>query len=804
MLLLDFKMSLLLLLVALPLLFSSANSKAVTQLDREAEALLRWKSSISDEAGPSGCLKSWSKHISPCNWTGVACINTVPQGRGLGDSDAVPGVANISLPMCNLSGRLDGLDFVALPRLVHLDLNDNKLSGPIPPSIGTLGELTKLDLSSNSISGPIPPSIGNLTGLTYLDLSQNYQFLNGHLPSTLGMLHNLEKLDLCRNSFTGPVPPSLGNLTLLDFIGLSCNKLSGNIPHELGMLHRLSFLHLLQNNISGSIPGSFGNLTRLELLDLSYNHILGSIPSTFWNLKSLKTLVLASNRINGLLPQEIGFLVSLTHLDLSSNQFTGSIPPQIGQCRRLLQLSISDNLLTGSIPQDLGQCTGLYDLDFSRNNLSGTIPIGFAQLYQLHNLNLSYNSLGGRFGGTSLPSALVSLDHNIDICGDQRYGLTPCEASELDGKNEGKRHNKRLILVLLLSFGLFCFICLAIGSLALFCWRRKLAKCRTKSKPADMFSIWNFDGKIAFQDLLDATENFDEKYCIGSGGHGSVYRAEVRGSVFAVKLLHSMEDYTDEGTFHAEIDVLTKTRHRCIVKLYGYCSHSQCRFLVYDLMERGSLASILHEEQLARELDWPKRVAIVRDVAQALSYLHHDCDEPIIHRDIKSNNILLDRDFKGYVSDFGMARKLKHIYSSSSTIFAGTCGYMAPELSSTMVLTEKCDVYSFGVVVMEVVMGKHPGDLLLPFFCQTQQHKKLTDILDQRIVEPTSNEEQDIILLVLVAFGCLQICPKARPTMKQVCQAITDRNCPAAILIKPLHEVTLQDLHDFCSTVRNI
>lgn len=678
MLLLAFKMSLLLLLALL--LLSRANSKTVMQLDREAEALLRWKSNFDDVSGASGCLKSWSKHISPCNWTGVSCITTVPHGRGWSGGDAVPVpvVGSISLPMCNLSGRLDGLDFAALPRLAHLDLNDNNLSGPIPPIIGTLGELTLLDLSSNALSGPIPPSIGNLTSLTYLDLSQNYQFLNGHLPSTLGMLHNLNKLDLCRNSFTGPIPLSLGNLTLLDFIGLSFNNLSGSIPHELGMLHRLSFLHLLGNRITGSIPGSFGNLTRLELLDVSNNHIVDSIPSTFWNLKSLKKLVLASNRINGLLPQEIGFLVNLTHLDLSSNQFTGPVPPQIGQCRHLLQLRISDNLLTGPIPQDLGGCTGLYELDFSRNNLSGTIPITLAQLYQLHNLNLSYNSLVGRFGGTSLPSALVSLDHNIDICGDKRYGLTPCEALELDGRNKGKRHNKRLFLALLLALGLFCFIALAVGSLALFCWRKKFKKCRTKSKPGDMFSIWNFNGKIAFQDILDATENFDEKYCIGSGGHGSVFRSEVRGSVFAVKLLHSMEDYTDEGTFHAEIDVLTKTRHRCIVKLYGYCSHSQCRFLVYDLMERGSLASILHEEQLARELDWPKRVAIVRDVAQALSYLHHDCDEPIIHRDIKSNNILLDRDFKGYVSDFGMARKLKHIYSSSSTIFAGTCGYMAP------------------------------------------------------------------------------------------------------------------------------
>ena len=139
-----------------------------------------------------------------------------------------------------------------------------------------------------------------------------------------------------------------------------------------------------------------------------------------------------------------------------------------------------------------------------------------------------------------------------------------------------------------------------------------------------------------------------------------------------------MEEYSDEGTFHAEIEVLTKIRHRCIVKLYGFCSHSQCKFLVYDLIERGSLSSILHEQELAKELDWSNRIAIVADVAQALSYLHHDCDDPIVHRDIKNSNILLNQDYKAYVSDFGMARKLKHGCSSWSTIFAGTCGYIAP------------------------------------------------------------------------------------------------------------------------------
>jgi len=129
--------------------------------------------------------------------------------------------------------------------------------------------------------------------------------------------------------------------------------------------------------------------------------------------------------------------------------------------------------------------------------------------------------------------------------------------------------------------------------------------------------------------------------------------------------------------------------------------------------------------------------------------------------------------------------------------------FLFAELSSTMVFTEKCDVYSFGVLTMEVVIGKHPGDLLLPFFCRTEQCTKLKDILDHRIIVPTSNEEKDIILLMLVAFACLQICPKARPTMQQAYQALTNRICPTVIL-RPIHEVKLQDLHDFCSTIQTI
>ncbi|KAG0532755.1 hypothetical protein BDA96_04G134300 [Sorghum bicolor] len=314
--------------------------------------------------------------------------------------------------------------------------------------------------------------------------------------------------------------------------------------------------------------------------------------------------------MNGILPPEVGLLSNLSYLDLSSNQLTGTIPPKIGQCRVLSFLCMSDNLLTGPIPQELGNCFELSDLDLSRNNLSGTIPVTLAKLQELYNLNLSYNSLSG---GTSFSvNTRVSLDHNMDTCGDPHYGLTPCHMAELDKTIKEEKTNKH-IMALVLSFAFFCFICLVVlGCLTIVYRRKKISKVIDENKSQGMVSIWNFDGKIAFEDILDATECFDEKYCIGVGGYGSVFRAELQGgSIYAIKLLHSTEDYTDEKAFHAEIQVLTKVRHRCIVKLYGYCSHSKCKFLVYDLIERGSLASNLQEEQLANELDWTKRIAIV-------------------------------------------------------------------------------------------------------------------------------------------------------------------------------------------------
>ncbi|XP_018728604.2 MDIS1-interacting receptor like kinase 2 [Eucalyptus grandis] len=187
-------------------------------------------------------------------------------------------------------------------------------------------------------------------------------------------------------------------------------------------------------------------------------------------------------------------------------------------------------------------------------------------------------------------------------------------------------------------------------------------------------------------------------------------------------------------------------------------------------MERVSLFCALRDDVEAVELNWPKRLNIVWDMAHALSYLHHNCTKSIVHRDISSNNILLDNKFQAFLSDFGMARLLEPNFSSNLTSnIVGTPGYIAPKLAYALVVNEKCDVYSFGVVAIETIMGKHPGDIILMLPTLFQDDIMLNQILDPRLPIPRQNSvTRSIVLIVSLALACLSGDPKSRPTMKQV------------------------------------
>ncbi|XP_048128083.1 MDIS1-interacting receptor like kinase 2-like [Rhodamnia argentea] len=238
--------------------------------------------------------------------------------------------------------------------------------------------------------------------------------------------------------------------------------------------------------------------------------------------------------------------------------------------------------------------------------------------------------------------------------------------------------------------------CIVLGSCFPFRRATKSVQSETRETSGNFLSIWNYHGRIVYEDVINATEDFDIKYCIGTGGYGSVYRARLPdGKVVALKKLHHVEaeDLSFGKSFRNEVKYLTEIRHRSILKLHGFCLHRQCMFLIYECMENGSLSCAPRDDVRAVELDWSKRVDLIQDTAHALSYMHHDCAQPIIHRDISSNNILLSGKMRAFVSDFGTARLLDH--DSSSNFIAnipGTYRYIVPELAYTLVVNEKCDV----------------------------------------------------------------------------------------------------------------
>ncbi|KAM0026520.1 putative protein kinase RLK-Pelle-LRR-XI-1 family [Helianthus debilis subsp. tardiflorus] len=292
-------------------------------------------------------------------------------------------------------------------------------------------------------------------------------------------------------------------------------------------------------------------------------------------------------------------------------------------------------------------------------------------------------------------------------------------------------------------------------------------KVRTQVTETNPFTIWSYDGKMVYESIIEALDDFDSKHIVGVGGHGTVYKAELLTQVLAVKRIHTLEDSESQNlkSFENEIRALIEIRHQNIVKLYGFCSHSRHSFLVYEFLAGGSLRKVLNRIERAVEFDWKKRVMAVKGIAKALSYMHHDCSQPIIHRDLSSSNVLFDSDWVAHISDFGTSRLLKPD-SSHWTSFAGTFGYAAPELAYTMEVNEKCDVYSFGVLTLEIIMGKHPGDFLTS--SQDMKGVSWTGIPDQRLAPPEEKIAEEVESLVEVAFSCLRESPHSRPSMRDI------------------------------------
>ncbi|KAE9606224.1 putative protein kinase RLK-Pelle-LRR-XI-1 family [Lupinus albus] len=728
-----------------------------------------------------------------------------------------------------------------LVNLVAINLAINNLSGPVPSTFGNLTKLQFLLLYQNKLEGRLPPTLNNFTNFQSLQLSTNS--FTGPLPQQICLGGLLRKFSANHNFFTGPVPRSLKNCTSLARLNLAGNLLSGNITNDFGVHPKLYFvelsnnnfyghlspnwakcpnltsLRISNNNLSGVIPSELGQAPKLQVLDLSSNHLTGKIPRELCNLSSLfqlsisnnelsgsipiaigslmelKILELAANNLSGSIPTQVGLVHNLVHLNLSKNKFMKGIPIELNQLQYLESLDLSWNLLNGQIPKTLVRLEKLDMLNLSHNNLSGSIPSDFKDMLSLRYVDISNNQLDGPIPNNPafLKAPIDALKNNKGLCGNVS-GLVACQETS---HNLGGQKKKK-IMILALSFTLGALVLLA-GVMLCIRWRstKKSEKQATEEHSEEHFSIWSYDGKIMFENIIEATEQFDDKYIIGEGGTGAVYKAKLpKGQIVAVKKFEAKVDMemVDLKAFTSEVRALTELKHRHIVKLHGFCSHSRFTFLVYEFLEGGSLDKVLNNDTQAMMFDWNRRMNVVKGVADALYYMHHGCSPPVVHRDISSKNVLLDMEFEARVSDFGTAKFLNPD-SHNFTSFAGTYGYSAPELAYSMEVNEKCDVFSFGVVCLEIMMGKHPGDLICSLFSSSGITKVsnllLMDVLDQRLPHPLMPIDEDVILVAKIGFACLNETPHFRPTMEQVYNQFV---MPKSAMVDPFPMITLGQL----------
>ncbi|XP_024969115.1 LRR receptor-like serine/threonine-protein kinase ERL1 [Cynara cardunculus var. scolymus] len=686
-----------------------------------------------------------------------------------------------------------------------LDISYNQITGEIPYNIGFL-QVATLSLQGNKLTGKIPEVIGLMQALAVLDLSENE--LVGSIPPIFGNLSFTGKLYLHGNRLTGPIPPELGNMTKLSYLQLNNNQLTGGIPAELGNLDQLFELNLARNNLEGPIPERISSCTALNQLNVHGNFLNGSIPSGFRNLESLTYLNLSSNKFKGTIPFQLGRIVNLDTLDLSSNHFSGPVPASIGDLEHLLSLNLSRNHLEGPIPQEfgnlrsvqiidmsfnklheaipaeMGQLQNIISLIINDNNLNGEIPNQLSNCFSLANLNISYNNISGvlppgRIFSRFAPDSFLG---NPLLCGNWLGSI--CDPYSPKPR---ARFSGTAIVCMTLGF----VILLAMVALAILKSNKSRQYIKEPSKGLQgppKLVVLHMDMAIhTYDDILRITENFNEKYIIGYGSSSTVYKCALKNSrPIAIKRLYTQYQHNFQE-FETELETIGSIRHRNLVSLHGYSLSPTGNLLFYDYMQNGSLWDLLHGPSKKVKLDWETRHKIAVGAAQGLAYLHHDCSPRIIHRDVKSSNILLDENFVAHLSDFGIAKSLPTTKTYASTYVLGTIGYIDPEYARTSRLTEKSDVYSFGIVLLELLTGKKAVDN------ESNLHQLILLKADDNTVMEAVDPEVSVTCMDLshvrktfqLALLCTRKQPSERPTMHEVAR-ILQSLLPAAPVTKNL------------------
>ncbi|CAM0877116.1 unnamed protein product [Alopecurus aequalis] len=745
-----------------------------------------------------------------CNISSLEVLNlggnqlsgSLPQDMG----STLPNLRSLSVFYNQLKGHIPAsLSNISL--LERIVFHGNRFHGPIPPTTGLHGRLTAFDVGNNelestgprdwdfltsltncsnlvtlsfqlnNLSGILPSTIANLT----LDLERiiiGGNQIAGHIPTTIGRYSKLTELEFEDNLFTGIIPSSIGKLSNLHKLFLFNNRLHGQIPLSLGNISRLNRLLLSSNNLEGSIPATLGNLSELTSLDLSSNRLTGEIPQEIFSISSLSEyLNLHSNLLVGPISPHVGLLVNLGTIDLSLNKLSGAIPDTLGSCLELQFLYLEVNLLDGKIPKELDALRGLEELDISDNKLSGPVPAFFEGLQFLNYLNLSFNNLSGPVPSTGIFSnkSSISLRHNGMLCGGPVFfHFSSCPSS---APNKPPKH-KLLHILVFPMVGAFIFLGVCIATC--YCVNKSRGDARhsqeNSTSPGEMFQ------RMSYAELHVATDSFSMEKLVGRGSFGSVYKGTFSSGAnnqytAAVKVL----DVQRQGatrSFFSECNALKRIRHRNLVKVITVCDSldnngNEFKALVLEFISNGSLEEWIYPstDNEYKTLSLMQRLNIALDVAEALEYLHHHIDPPIVHCDVKPSNILLDASMVAHVSDFGIAKIMKVEFGEqsigeqrSSVGIKGTIGYLAPEYGMGTEISTEGDVYSYGVLLLEMLTGRRPTDTFfddatsLPKYVEMAGPGNLLEIMDANITSCENTEEMVKLLIAPVTRLGLACC----------------------------------------------
>ncbi|XAR65688.1 Non-specific serine/threonine protein kinase [Bertholletia excelsa] len=592
--------------------------------------------------------------------------------------------------------------------------------------------------------------------------------LNGTMGYSLQTLASLKTLDLSDNKIRDSIPYQLPpNLTTLN---LAKNNLTGNLPYSFTGMVSLTHLNISHNSLSQSIGDMFANLGRLTTLDLSFNNLTGDLPSSFNALGNLSTLHVQNNQLNGSLSVLVP--LPLTDLNVANNNFSGRIPKEL--------LSIPNIVYNGN------------------SFVNGPAPPPSPPY-------------------TSPPPGRPHNNHSHTPPSSHKRSGSDGHSSNPDKMNKKKELGAGPIIGIILGFlSVILFATLVL----LFCLRKgkrregavgrtsggslpvskdkvitKMQEQRIKMnatvadlRPPPMEVLMVDRSPITatsytVASLQTATNSFSQENLVGEGSLGRVYRGEFpNGKIVAIKKIDNAAlSLQEEDNFLEAVSNISRLRHPNIITLVGYCAEHSQRLLVYDYIANGSLHDMLHyADERNKMLTWNARVRVALGTARALEYLHEVCLPSVVHRNLKSANILLDEELNPHLADCGLSALTPNTERQlSSTEMVGSFGYSAPEFALSGSYTAKSDVYSFGVVMLELLTGWKPLDSSrvrseqsLVRWATPQLHdidalaKMVDPALNGMYPAKSLSRFADIIAL------CVQPEPEFRPPMSEVVQQL--------------------------------